>query len=144
MKISIIGCGYVGTVTGVCFASFGHDIVFYDIDKKKLDLLARGESPIYEPSLEDLIQKNRQRLVTTSDLTAAVRDTDITFICVGTPSRADGSIDLTHILSAGATIGKALRETPDFHPIIVKSCLLYTSDACRRIERCRSRWSPYH
>ena len=121
MKISIIGCGYVGTVTGVCFASFGHDIVFYDIDKKKLDLLARGESPIYEPSLEDLIRKNRQRLVTTSDLTAAVRDTDITFICVGTPSRADGSIDLTYILSAGATIGKALRETPDFHPIIVKS-----------------------
>ena len=121
MKISIIGCGYVGTVTGVCFASFGHDIVFYDIDKKKLDLLSRGESPIYEPSLEDLIQKNRQRLVTTSDLTAAVRDTDITFICVGTPSRADGSIDLTYILSAGATIGKALRETPDFHPIIVKS-----------------------
>ncbi|MDN7013865.1 UDP-glucose/GDP-mannose dehydrogenase family protein [Methanoculleus sp. FWC-SCC3] len=121
MKISIIGCGYVGTVTGVCFASFGHDIVFYDIDQKKLDLLARGESPIYEPSLEDLIRKNRQRLVTTSDLTAAVRDTDITFICVGTPSRDDGSIDLTYILSAGATIGKALRETPDFHPIIVKS-----------------------
>jgi UDPglucose 6-dehydrogenase len=121
MKISIIGCGYVGTVTGVCFANFGHDIVFYDIDEKKLDLLARGESPIYEPSLDDLIQKNRQRLVTTSDLTAAVRDTDITFICVGTPSRDDGSIDLTYVLSAGATIGKALRETPDFHPIIVKS-----------------------
>ena len=121
MRISIIGCGYVGTVTGVCFANFGHDIVFYDIDQKKLDLLARGESPIYEPSLNDLIRKNRQRLVTTPDLTAAVRDTDITFICVGTPSRDDGSIDLTYILSAGATIGKALRETPDFHPIIVKS-----------------------
>ena len=121
MKISIIGCGYVGTVTGVCFADFGHDIVFYDIDTKKLDLLSRGESPIYEPSLDDLIQKNRQRLVTTSDLMAAVRDTDITFICVGTPSRDDGSIDLTYVLSASATIGKALRETPDFHPVIVKS-----------------------
>jgi len=121
MKISIIGCGYVGTVTGVCFASFGHDIVFYDIDKKKLDLLSRGESPIYEASLDDLIQKNRERLTTTSDLTAAVCDTDITFICVGTPSQDDGSIDLTYILSAGATIGKALQETPDFHPIIVKS-----------------------
>ncbi|MCE5338474.1 MAG: UDP-glucose/GDP-mannose dehydrogenase family protein [Methanomicrobiaceae archaeon] len=121
MKISIIGCGYVGTVTGVCFADFGHDIVFYDVDKKKLDLLARGESPIYEPSLDDLIQKNRQRLVTTSDLTAAVRDTDITFICVGTPSREDGSIDLAYVLSAATTIGRALRETPDFHPVIVKS-----------------------
>ncbi len=121
MKISIVGCGYVGTVTGVCFANFGHDIIFYDIDRKKLDLLSRGESPIYEPSLDDLIQKNRHRLTTTSDLTAAVRDTDITFICVGTPSREDGSIDLTYVLSAAATIGKALRETPDFHPIIVKS-----------------------
>ncbi len=121
MKISIIGCGYVGTVTGVCFADLGNDIVFYDIDMEKLDHLSRGESPIYEPALDDLIQKNRQRLVTTSDLASAVRDTDITFICVGTPSRDDGSIDLTYILSAGATIGKALRETPDFHPVIVKS-----------------------
>ncbi len=121
MKISIIGCGYVGTVTGVCFADFGHDIVFYDIDKKKLDLLSRGESPIYEPSLDDLIRKNSQHLTTTSDLTAAVRDTDITFICVGTPSRDDGSIDLAYVLSAGATIGQALQETPDFHPVIVKS-----------------------
>jgi len=121
MKISIIGCGYVGTVTGVCFADLGHDIVFYDIDTGKLDLLSQGESPIYEPSLEELLRKNRQRLVTTSDLTAAVRDTDITFICVGTPSREDGSIDLTYVLSAAATIGKALQGTPDFHPIIVKS-----------------------
>lgn len=121
MKISVIGCGYVGTVTGVCFADLGHDIVFYDIDKKKLDTLSRGEAPIYERSLDDLIQRNRERLATTSDLTAAVRDTDITFICVGTPSREDGSIDLTYVLSAAATIGKALRETPDFHPIIVKS-----------------------
>ncbi|MDR9817338.1 MAG: hypothetical protein RJR34_11340 [Candidatus Methanoculleus thermohydrogenotrophicum] len=121
MKISIIGCGYVGTVTGVCFADLGNDIVFYDIDMEKLDHLSRGESPIYEPALDDLIQKNRQRLSTTSDLASAVRDTDITFICVGTPSREDGSIDLTYVLSAAATIRKALRETPDFHPIIVKS-----------------------
>ncbi len=121
MKISVIGCGYVGTVTGVCFADLGHYIVFYDIDKKKLDTLSRGEAPIYERSLDDLIQRNRERLATTSDLTAAVRDTDITFICVGTPSRDDGSIDLTYVLSAAATIGKALRETGNFHPVIVKS-----------------------
>lgn len=121
MKISVIGCGYVGTVTGVCFADLGHDIVFYDIDKKKLDTLSRGEAPIYERSLDDLIQRNWERLATTSDLTAAVRDTDITFICVGTPSRDDGSIDLTYVLSAAATIGKALQETGNFHPVIVKS-----------------------
>jgi UDPglucose 6-dehydrogenase len=121
MKISIIGCGYVGTVTGVCFADLGHDIVFCDIDEKKLDLLSHGRAPIYERSLDDLIQRNRERLATTSDLAAAVRDTDITFICVGTPSRDDGSIDLTYVLSAGTMIGKALNETPYFHPVIVKS-----------------------
>ncbi|WP_273277823.1 UDP-glucose dehydrogenase family protein [Methanothrix soehngenii] len=121
MKISIIGCGYVGTVTGVCFADLGHDIVFCDIDEKKIDLLSHGKAPIYEHSLDDLIQRNRERLAATSDLAAAVRDTDITFICVGTPSRYDGSIDLTYVLSAGATIGKTLQETPEFHPVIVKS-----------------------
>lgn len=121
MKISIIGCGYVGTVTGVCFADLGHDIVFCDIDEKKLDLLSRGKAPIYERSLDDLIQRNRERLATTSDLAAAVLDTDITFICVGTPSGDDGSIDLTYVLSADAAIGKALQESPDFHPVIVKS-----------------------
>jgi UDPglucose 6-dehydrogenase len=121
MKISIIGCGYVGTVTGVCFADLGHDIVFCDIDEKKLDLLSRGEAPIYERPLDDLIQRNREHIATTSDLATAMQDTDITFICVGTPSENDGSIDLTYILSAGVTIGKALRETYDFHPIIVKS-----------------------
>lgn len=121
MKISIIGCGYVGTVTGVCFADLGHDIIFCDIDEKKLDLLSHGRAPICERSLDDLIQRNLDCLATTSDLAAAMQDTDITFICVGTPSENDGSIDLTYILSAGVTIGKALRETYDFHPIIVKS-----------------------
>ena len=121
MKISIVGCGYVGTVTGVCFANLGHDIVFFDIDEKKLDLLSREKSPIYEHYLDNMIQRNRERLVATSDLAAAVHDTDITFICVGTPSGNDGSIDLTYVLSAGATTGRALQDTQDFHPVIIKS-----------------------
>jgi len=121
MKISIIGCGYVGTVTGVCFADSGHDIIFCDIDEKKLDLLSHGRAPIYERSLDDLIQRNTERLATTSDLAAAVHDTDITFICVGTPSGDDGSIDLTYVLSAGATIGRALQDSQVFHPVIIKS-----------------------
>jgi UDPglucose 6-dehydrogenase len=121
MKISIIGCGYVGTVTGVCFADLGNDIVFYDIDMEKLGLLSQGKSPIYECSLGDLIQKNRRRLTTTSDLAAAVRNTDTSFVCVGTPSRDGGSIDLTYVLSAANAIGRALREVQDFHTIIIKS-----------------------
>jgi UDPglucose 6-dehydrogenase len=121
MKISIVGCGYVGTVTGVCFANLGHDIVFFDIDEKKLDLLSREKSPIYEHYLDNMIQRNRERLAATSDLAAAVHDTDITFICVGTPSGDDGSIDLTYVLSAGVTTGRALQDTQDFHPVIIKS-----------------------
>lgn len=121
MKISIVGCGYVGTVTGVCFANLGHDIVFFDIDEKKLDLLSREKSPIYEHYLDNMIQRNRERLAATSDLAAAVHDTDITFICVGTPSGDDGSIDLTYVLSAGVTTGRALQHTQDFHPVIIKS-----------------------
>ncbi|TAJ43685.1 UDP-glucose dehydrogenase family protein [Methanofollis fontis] len=121
MKISIIGCGYVGTVTGVCFADLGHDIVFYDVDQKKLATLSAGKAPIFEPSLEELIQKNQQRLTATSDLIQAVHDTDLTFVCVGTPSREDGSIDLTYVLSACSAIGKTLKDIPQFHPIIIKS-----------------------
>lgn len=71
--------------------------------------------------MDDLIRSNRERFATTSDLAVAVRYTDITSICVGTPSGDDGSIDLTYVLSAGAMIGKALQEIPDFHSVIVKS-----------------------
>jgi len=138
MKISIIGCGYVGTVTGVCFADLGHDIVFYDVDEKKLALLGAGKAPIFEPSLEELIQKNQQRLTTTSDLLQAVRDTDITFVCVGTPSREDGSIDLTYVLSACSAIGKTLKNLSNFHPVIIKSTVFPGStegQICSVLER---------
>jgi len=78
-SISIIGCGYVGCVTGACFADMGHNVTFVDVDPRKVNSINEGRSPIYEPGLEDLIQKNRKRIHATMDLGAAVHDADITF-----------------------------------------------------------------
>ncbi len=124
MKISIIGCGYVGAVTGACFAALGHEIVFVDIDPDKIAAINAGRSPIYEPGLEELLQKNSATITATGDLADAVCRTEATFICVGTPSRQDGSIDLAYIRSAAAGIGRALGEKPAGHTVIVKSTVL--------------------
>ena len=121
MKISIIGCGYVGCVTGVCFADMGHDVVLVDLDPAKVRAIGAGQSPIYEPGLEDLIRKNRDRISATTDLRVAVGSTDITFVAVGTPSREDGAIDLSYILTACEEIGQALKEKEAFHTVIIKS-----------------------
>lgn len=121
MKISIIGCGYVGMVTGTCFAEFGHDVIFFDIVSGKLTAIRDGSSPIYEDGLDDLLKKNHDHISTTTNILDAIVCTEITFVCVGTPSHDDGSIDLTQIKSASIQIGKALKNIPDFHFIIVKS-----------------------
>ncbi len=121
MKISIIGCGYVGAVTGACFAGNGHEVTFVDVDGKKLDDIGSGRAPIYEPGLDDLLQGCKDRISTTMDIAEAVSATDLTFICVGTPSNDDGSIDLGYVLSAAEEIGDALGEIDHFHTVVVKS-----------------------
>ena len=121
MKISVIGCGYVGCVTGVCFADLGHEVVLVDVDPAKVRAITAGQSPIYEPGLEDLIQKNRDRISATTDLGAAVGSTEITFVAVGTPSREDGAIDLRYVLTACEEIGQALRDGNNFHIVVIKS-----------------------
>jgi UDPglucose 6-dehydrogenase len=124
MKISIIGTGYVGTVTGVCFAEMGHQIYFVDIDQKKLNAINSGKSPIFEPDLDELIVKNRKKITTTSDISEAVNQTDLTMICVGTPQKTDGSSDLRFIIDAARAIGKALMIKEKYHTVIVKSTVL--------------------
>lgn len=118
MKISIVGCGYVGCVTGVCFADMGNEVTLVDVDSDKVDSINEGRSPIYEPGLEALMQKNRELVPATTDLQSAVHDTDITFVAVGTPSNADGSIDLTYVFRVCEEIGEVLREKEDFHIVI--------------------------
>jgi UDPglucose 6-dehydrogenase len=124
MKISIIGTGYVGTVTGMCLAELGHQIVFVVRDKKKRDLIHSGKSPIYEPGLDHLLEKNVARITTTIDLPDAIRNTELTFICVGTPSNDNGSINLDQIRDVSHTIGKSLASDDKYHTIIVKSTVL--------------------
>ena len=108
MKVSVIGTGYVGLVTGTCLAESGNNVVCMDIDKKKIERLNAGMVPIYEPGLEELIKRNvaHDRLSFTTDMAKAVKHGDLIFIAVGTPPGEDGSADLKYVLGAAREIGK--------------------------------------
>ena len=111
MKIAMIGTGYVGLVSGVCFSDFGHEVICVDSNPDKIATLARGEVPIYEPGLEDLLTKNvaAGRLSFSGDLALAVAEADAVFIAVGTPARrGDGHADLTFVYAAAKEIAKSL------------------------------------
>ena len=100
MRVAMIGTGYVGLVSGACFADFGHEVVCVDRDKDKIDALNRGQIPIYEPGLAELVASNARagRLKFTTSLPDAVKSADAVFIAVGTPSRrGDGHADLTFV-----------------------------------------------
>ena len=111
MKIAMIGTGYVGLVSGVCFSDFGHDVICVDKDPHKIDLLRNGEVPIYEPGLDQLMAKNVEagRLTFSGDLAAAVDGADAVFIAVGTPTRrGDGHADLSYVMAAAEEIAQAM------------------------------------
>ena len=111
MKIAMIGAGYVGLVSGVCFSDFGHDVICVDKNPEKIEALRRGEVPIFEPGLEALMAKNvaSGRLTFTLDLAEAVAGADAVFIAVGTPTRrGDGHADLSYVMQAAEEIGRAL------------------------------------
>ena len=111
MRITMIGTGYVGLVSGVCFSDFGHDVVCVDKDPAKIETLNAGEVPIFEPGLEALLDKNvaAGRLSFTTDLAAAVDGADAVFIAVGTPTRrGDGHADLTYVMSAAEEVARSL------------------------------------
>ena len=110
MRIGVVGTGYVGLVVGACLAENGNTVVCVDIDEAKVAALRRGEVPIYEPGLEEMIVRNgaEERLRFTTDLAAAVRDSDILFIAVGTPQDEDGSADLKYVLQVADGIGRAM------------------------------------
>ncbi len=124
MRISIIGTGYVGLVSGACFAQIGHDVECVDIDPSKVERINRGEAPIHENGLDAMLQRLvGKKLRATTDLKAAVLNSDITFIAVGTPF--DGQrIDLTFIREAARQIGVALREKQGYHVVVVKSTVV--------------------
>lgn len=108
MKITIIGTGYVGLVTGACLAEIGNDVFCLDIDQRKIDILNNGGVPIHEPGLKELIDRNRasRRLQFSTDIEASVEHGDIQFIAVGTPPDEDGSADLQYVLAAARNVGR--------------------------------------
>jgi UDPglucose 6-dehydrogenase/GDP-mannose 6-dehydrogenase len=124
MKVSIIGTGYVGLVTGACLAECGHTVICVDIDPRKVDMINSADAPIYEKGLPELLKRNSgKRLSATTDLAAAVAETDITFIAVGTPA-SGGKIDLKYVETAASEIGAALRNKSSYSTVIVKSTVI--------------------
>ncbi|MCC6932330.1 MAG: UDP-glucose/GDP-mannose dehydrogenase family protein [Deltaproteobacteria bacterium] len=108
MNVGVIGAGYVGLVAGACFAESGNEVICMDVDQEKIDNLTKGIIPIYEPGLEELIKDNvqRERLRFSTDLSAAVKGSEIIFIAVGTPQDKDGSADLRYVLNVAKQIGE--------------------------------------
>ena len=113
MKIVVIGTGYVGLVTGTCFAEMGNDVVCVDIDQQKIENLKQGIIPIYEPGLENLVISNYKKgtLHFTSTLKDAMKDTDVAFIAVGTPMGEDGSADLNYVLNVASELGQNMNNS---------------------------------
>jgi UDPglucose 6-dehydrogenase/GDP-mannose 6-dehydrogenase len=135
MRVSVIGTGYVGLVSGVCLAEKGHRVICVDVDEQKVAMINQGIPPIYEKDLEEMLTKNvGPTLNATTDLSAAVRQTDISLIAVGTPFDGD-SIDLSFIEKVSKQIGEALRSKADYHVVIVKSTVVpgTTDDVVRPI-----------
>ncbi len=133
MKIAVAGTGYVGLVTGVVFADLGNDVVCVDIDPNKVDMINKGHSPIYEPGLDELLQRNLEegRLRATTDLAGAVRESEVIFITVGTPPTETGEPDLKYVDEVARTIGEALN---GYKIIVNKSTVpVGTGDRVRRI-----------
>ena len=110
MKIAVVGTGYVGLVSGTCFAEIGVDVVCIDIDKHKIEMLNNGKIPIYEPGLEDICRRNVKngRLSFSTNFEESIKDVDAVLIAVGTPPDEDGSADLKYVLGVAAEIGKAI------------------------------------
>ena len=127
MKLCMIGTGYVGLVSGVCFADLGNDVICVDKDIKKINSLTKGNIPIYEPGLSELVVKNykNKRLSFSTDLKKSIKESDIIFICVGTPTKKNGnSADLSQIYEVAKFIGKSINK---FKIIITKSTVPVTT-----------------
>ena len=126
MRVSIFGLGYVGCVSAASLAAEGHEVVGVDVNPEKVDAINEGRSPIVEPGLEELLKSGvaQKRLRATTDTAAAVNATDLSLICVGTPSRKNGSLDLTYLTRVCEQIGDVLKDKSAYHVVVVRSTVL--------------------
>ena len=126
MKISIFGVGYVGCVSAACLAEMGHEVVAVEPNEVKVKMVNEGRSPIVEPGLDELLGRmvKSNRLRATSDWRSAIASADLVMICVGTPSRANGSIDLKYVLRVSEQIGNALAARKDYLTVVIRSTVV--------------------
>ena len=126
MRISVFGLGYVGTVCAACLSSDGHDVIGVDVNATKIDLVNRGMSPIIEEEIGPLVAMAvaEGRLRATNDSRNAVLESELTMICVGTPSQSNGSLDLVHVRAVCGQIGTALKNKDGYHVVVVRSTML--------------------
>lgn len=124
-SISIVGMGYVGLVSAACFSENGHKVIGVDLDKRKINQLKTGMCPIVEKDLPELLAYgvSEGRITATMDLNEAVKETDLTFVCVGTPSREDGSCDIGALQKVSTALGKAIKEKGCYHTIVIRSTI---------------------
>jgi GDP-mannose 6-dehydrogenase len=126
MKISVFGLGYVGTVCAACLADRGHTVVGVDKMDLKTDLIRSGQSPIIEPDIDELIKRTIRsgQLTATSESAAAIASTDMSIVCVGTPSQPNGALSLTAIDAVSMEIGKAMRAKASRHEVVIRSTVV--------------------
>jgi len=126
MRLSVFGVGYVGCVSAACFANDGHTVTGVDVNRTKVEILNRGDSPIVEPGISDLVRQavNSGHLNATIDSATAVHNSDISLVCVGTPSKPNGSLDLRYVEHVCEAIGKAIGEKTDSHVVVIRSTML--------------------
>jgi len=135
MKISVFGLGYVGCVSAACLANDGHQVVGVDVNPQKVETVGAGRSPIVEPGLDELVAEGVRsgRLVTTTSARDAVAASDVSLICVGTPSNGNGSLNLKYVENVCREIGDALRDKHGYHVVVMRSTVLPGTCALRLI-----------
>jgi GDP-mannose 6-dehydrogenase len=126
MRKSLFGMGYVGTVSAASLADRGHSLIGVDTDQTKFDLLQVGRSPIVEQQIDELIAQGYEsgKLTATTDVQTAVDQSEVSFVCVGTPSQVNGSLDLTHVERACRQIGAAIAKKGERHHIVIRNTML--------------------
>jgi GDP-mannose 6-dehydrogenase len=129
MRISVFGLGYVGCVSAACLARDGHKVMGVDIGQNKVDIINSGRSPVVEKDIDEIIKEvvKSQKLIATTNVREAVRNSEISMICVGTPSNDNGSLDLKYVKRVCVEIGTGLREKDEYHVVVVRSTVLPSS-----------------
>src|SRR5690242_20156781 len=126
MKLSIFGIGYVGCVSAACFAREGHQVIAVDVNPVKVGMINSGQCPIVEADIAELVSSvvSQNQLKSTTDVVAAVKGSDLSLVCVGTPSNQNGSLDLSHVKRVCQEIGAALKEKNETHVVVIRSTML--------------------